>query len=179
VEERITGEELRSPSVQLRVTPLGDVQVLSTHDQLLGGPTGQSYLGCRFPGRPGIRVDHHARGGEDGQPPGPRGRDRRFAIDFVTVRKPDGAWEPHAIELNLRKGGTTHPFLTLQFLTDGTYDPVRAVFTAPSGHEKCFVASDHVENELFRRFTRTICSTLSSAAGCTSTRRGRQGSSST
>jgi hypothetical protein len=77
----------------------------------------------------------------------------RFAIDFVTVRKPDGAWEPHAIELNLRKGGTTHPFLTLQFLTDGTYDPDRAVFTAPNGQEKCFVASDHVENELFRRFT--------------------------
>ena len=37
VEERITGEELRSPSVQLRVTPLGDVELLSTHDQILGG----------------------------------------------------------------------------------------------------------------------------------------------
>ena len=33
-----------------------------------------------------------------------------------------GAWTPYAIELNLRKGGTTHPFLTLQFLTDGRYD---------------------------------------------------------
>ena len=32
-------------------------------------------------------------------------------------------WTPYAIELNLRKGGTTHPFLTLQFLTDGRYDP--------------------------------------------------------
>ena len=28
-------------------------------------------------------------------------------------------WEVYAIEINLRKGGTTHPFLTLQFLTDG------------------------------------------------------------
>src|SRR5262245_16680491 len=52
VEERIAGEELRSPSVQLRVTPLGAVEVLSTHDQLLGGPTGQSYLGCSFPADP-------------------------------------------------------------------------------------------------------------------------------
>ncbi len=43
------GRSFRSPSVQLRVTPLGEVELLSTHDQLLGGPSGQSYLGCRFP----------------------------------------------------------------------------------------------------------------------------------
>src|SRR4029077_6131905 len=49
VEERIMGEECRSPSVQLRVTPLGKVELLSTHDQLLGGPSGQSYLGGFFP----------------------------------------------------------------------------------------------------------------------------------
>src|SRR5256712_4710120 len=49
VEERIVGEEFRSPSVQLRVTPLDAVELLSTHDQLLGGPSGQSYLGCVFP----------------------------------------------------------------------------------------------------------------------------------
>src|SRR5437764_2970752 len=42
VEERIMGEEFRSPSVQLRVTPLGAVELLSTHDQLLGGPSWQS-----------------------------------------------------------------------------------------------------------------------------------------
>ena len=46
------GEDFRSPSVQLRVTPLGDVELLSTHDQLLGGPSGQSYLGCAFPATP-------------------------------------------------------------------------------------------------------------------------------
>ena len=76
----------------------------------------------------------------------------RFAIDFVAVRR-DGTWDPYAIELNLRKGGTTHPFLTLQFLTDGTYDPEQAVFTAPSGRPKCFVASDHVENPDYRALT--------------------------
>src|SRR5262249_34284224 len=35
VEERIAGDEVRSPSVQMRVTPLGTLEVLSTHDQLL------------------------------------------------------------------------------------------------------------------------------------------------
>ena len=77
----------------------------------------------------------------------------RFAIDFVTVRDEQGGWEPYAIELNLRKGGTTHPFLTLQFLTDGTYDPATATFTAPSGREKHLVATDHLESELLRGLT--------------------------
>jgi hypothetical protein len=49
VEERITGVELRSPSVQLRVTPFGDVELLSTHDQVLDGPSGQINVGCSFP----------------------------------------------------------------------------------------------------------------------------------
>ena len=49
VEERIVAEEVTSPSVQLRITPARDVELLSTHDQLLGGASGQSYLGCIFP----------------------------------------------------------------------------------------------------------------------------------
>src|SRR4029453_18709279 len=52
VEERIVGEDLLSPSVQLRARPDGTVELLSTHDQLLGGATGQSYLGCTFPADP-------------------------------------------------------------------------------------------------------------------------------
>ena len=52
VEERIVGEKLLSPSVQLRARPDGSVELLSTHDQLLGGASGQSYLGCLFPADP-------------------------------------------------------------------------------------------------------------------------------
>ena len=77
----------------------------------------------------------------------------RFAIDFVVVRDASGSWTPYAIELNLRKGGTTHPFLTLQFLTDGAYDPVTALFSAPNGREKYLVASDHVESDQLRALT--------------------------
>ena len=74
----------------------------------------------------------------------------RFAVDFVVVRDAGDNWTPYAIEVNLRKGGTTHPFLTLQFLTDGSYDPVTALFTAPSGREKHLVATDHLESEKLR-----------------------------
>jgi hypothetical protein len=149
VEERITGGELRSPSVQLRVTPLGRLEVLSTHDQLLGGPSGQTYVGCRFPADTAYAAAITAEAVEVGERLAQEGVLGRFALDFVAVRK-DGAWEAYAIELNLRKGGTTHPFLTLQFLTDGAYDPQSGAFTAPSGREKCFVASDHVENPDYR-----------------------------
>jgi hypothetical protein len=45
----IEGEIKYSPSVQGRVTPTGEVEILSTHDQILGGPDGQIYIGCRFP----------------------------------------------------------------------------------------------------------------------------------
>jgi hypothetical protein len=152
VEERIMGEEIRSPSVQLRVTPLGKVELLSTHDQLLGGPSGQSYLGCMFPADPGYAALITQEAAKVGNRLAKEGVIGRFALDFVVVRS-NGKWEPYAIEINLRKGGTTHPFLTLQFLTDGTYDPEAAVFTAPNGQQKFFVASDHVESPSYRTLT--------------------------
>lgn len=153
VEERIVGDDFRSPSAQLRVTPLGEVEPLSTHDQLLGGPGGQSYLGCRFP----ASVDYGPAIMRDAVKVGRRlkreGVLGRFALDFVTVRNGRGEWEHYAIEINLRKGGTTHPFLTLQFLTDGRYDADRGVFVTPLGEPKCFVASDHLESPAYRVFT--------------------------
>ena len=153
VEERIMGEEFRSPSVQLRVTPLGKVELLSTHDQLLGGPSGQSYLGCVFPADTAYAGLISKEAGKVGRRLAKEGVIGRFALDFVVVRAKNGKWEPYAIEINLRKGGTTHPFLTLQFLTDGTYNPETGIFTAPNGQQKFFVASDHVESARYRTLT--------------------------
>jgi hypothetical protein len=150
VEERITGTELLSPSVQLRTLPDGSVQLLSTHDQLLGGASGQKYLGCVFPAAPEYAriITQHAE--TIGKQLAERGAIGRFAVDFVVVRGNDGEWAPYAIELNLRRGGTTHPFLTLQFLTDGRYDPGTALFLTPRGHEKHLIATDHLESDLLR-----------------------------
>ena len=153
VEERITGDEFRSPSVQLRVSPLGKVELLSTHDQLLGGPSGQSYLGCIFPADTAYASLITREAAKVGRRLAEEGVIGRFALDFVVVRAKDGKWEPYAIEVNLRKGGTTHPFLTLQFLTDGAYDPETGIFAAPNGQQKFFVASDHVESPRYRTLT--------------------------
>jgi hypothetical protein len=150
VEERLIADELRSPSVQLRITPLGKVEVLSTHDQILGGSSGQRYLGCRFPADPeyGATITHEAlKVGERLRREGVLGR---LAVDFVVVRDRGQDWRPFAIEINLRKGGTTGPYLTLEFLTNGSYDPETALFTTPNGHHKYYVANDHVESASFR-----------------------------
>jgi hypothetical protein len=153
VEELISGRHFRSPSAQLRVTPLGDVEPLSTHDQMLGGPSGQAYLGCKFPASPDYAVPIMREALKVGRRLMREGVLGRFALDFVTVLNDRGEWEVYAIEINLRKGGTTHPFLTLQFLTDGTYDHEAGVFVTPRGERKAFVASDHVESPLYRAFT--------------------------
>ncbi len=149
VEERIEGDELRSPSVQLRVLPGGLVELLSTHDQLLGGASGQSYLGCVFPADPEYARAITAHADTIGARLAKLGALGRFAVDFVVVREGAG-WASYAIELNLRKGGTTHPFLTLQFLTDGRYDPSTALFLTPNGEERHLVATDHLESDLLR-----------------------------
>ena len=43
VEEFIEGENKQSPSAQCRVNAIGEPQVISTHDQVLGGPSGQVF----------------------------------------------------------------------------------------------------------------------------------------
>lgn len=152
-EEYITGEKLVSPSAQLRNTPLGEVELLSTHDQILGGPSGQSYLGCRFP----ANVEYGPAIMREAEKVGKRfareGIVGRYAMDFVVVKNEAGKWEPYAIEVNLRKGGTTHPFLTLQYLTDGKYHANVGEFRTARGQAKCYVATDHLDSPAYRALT--------------------------
>jgi hypothetical protein len=77
----------------------------------------------------------------------------RFAIDFVSVQSEVGGWQHYAIEINLRKGGTTAPFLSLQYLTNGDYDPRQGLFRTTRGDPKFYVASDHIESPDYRVFT--------------------------
>lgn len=153
VEELIAGREFRSPSAQLRVTPLGEVEALSTHDQMLGGPSGQAYLGCKFPASPEYGPAIMRESLKVGRRLAKEGVIGRFALDFVAVLNDANQWEVYAIEINLRKGGTTHPFLTLQFLTDGAYNAETGEFLTPRGEPKAFIASDHVHSPKYRTFT--------------------------
>lgn len=153
VEECIQGTGFCSPSVQMRITPLGEIEVLSTHDQIMGGPSGQSFLGSRFPADRGYGPLIAADGRKVAHRLADLGVLGRFAVDFVVAQDEIGRWQTYAIEINLRKGGTTHPFLFLQFLTEGAFNEEEGVFRVPSGVEKYYVASDHLEDTLYRAIT--------------------------
>jgi hypothetical protein len=150
VEEWIEAREIRSPSAQLDISPTGEVTLVSTHDQILGGSSGQSYLGCRFPAEPSYAPAIGRLAIQVGNRLAQLGTIGRCAIDFVVTRDGCGTWRPYAIELNLRKGGTTHPYATLAHLTGGKYDADNATFVTPAGEPRHYVATDHLEFEELR-----------------------------
>ena len=136
VEERITAREVRSPSVQLWITPTRGVKLLSTHDQILHGRSGQRFAGCRFPADPAYAPAVSVLARRIGEQLADTGVIGPLAVDFVVAREADDVWRPFALELNLRMSGTTHPYQTLAHLTRGSYDPQTARFTTPWGQSR-------------------------------------------
>ncbi len=150
VEEYLTASEVTSPSVQLRVNAHGAPHISSTHEQILGGRTGQVYLGCRFPARDEYRNALHEAGLRIGQVLAGKGVVSRLSVDFLARRlSPESPWDLKALEINLRMGGTTHPMLALRFLTGGALDLDTGLFRAPSGHTKYYTASDNLLSEAY------------------------------
>ncbi len=152
VEAFIEGEEKRSPSVQGYIDPNGEVEILSTHDQILGGPDGQIYLGCKFPADEAYRLRLQELGLRVGRVLAEKGAIERYGVDFVAVHQPnntDTKWDLQAIEINLRKGGTTHPFMTLKYLTNGRYDLSTGHFYSNEGREKYYIATDNLQKERY------------------------------
>ncbi len=76
----------------------------------------------------------------------------RYGIDFVSVEQ-QGQRRNYAIEINLRKGGTTLPFLMLQFLTGGSYDARTGLYGTRLGEERYYYATDNLEHERYKRLT--------------------------
>jgi hypothetical protein len=152
VEEFIPGAVKESPSAQFHVDPVGRIGAVSTHDQVLGGPSGQNFQGCRFPAKEDYRLDIQERGARVAKVLAEKGVIGRFGLDFISLKEGD-AWRNVAIEINLRKGGTTHPFQMLHFLTDGRYDTETGLFYTRSGRPRCYYASDNLESERYRGLT--------------------------
>ena len=138
--------------MQARIDPAGEINMISTHDQILGGPSGQVFLGSKFPAADDYRREIQESGRSVAKVLRDRGVLGRFGVDFVSVR--EGAeWKHYAIEVNLRKGGTTHTFMMLQFLTDGTYDEETGLFLTAAGQPRYYYASDNLKNPNYRKLT--------------------------
>jgi hypothetical protein len=146
VEELVSSPGLRSPSVQLQISPSGEVQVLSTHDQILGGPSNQVYLGCSFPARPEYRLAIQAEACKVAQVMVARGVTGAFGIDFLVAKDPSGGDRITLSEINLRMGGTTHPYWMALLATGGAYDQDSGELRVPGGEARCYVATDNIKS---------------------------------
>ena len=144
VEELVQGEDFSSPSVQLDIEPDGTVRVLSTHEQVLGGDSAQVYTGCRFPALPDYAPEIAAHARRVGEVLAGRGALGRLSVDFVACRVAGGGWRVGALEVNLRKGGTTHPFAALRNLVPGRYDSDAAAWIADDGTTRAYCATDNL-----------------------------------
>lgn len=145
----IDGKIKSSPSVQGKVHDDGTVEIISTHEQLLGGEDGQVFLGAKFPADESYRAKLHEYGEMVGKGLAEKGALGRFAVDFMAVKeKPDDEWDVRAIEINLREGGTTHIWETTRMLTQGSVGD-DGIFRAGDGTPKYYVASDNIKNERY------------------------------
>ncbi len=153
VEVFIEGENKRSPSVQGLINPLGQGTVVSTHEQILGGPTKQVYLGATFPASEDYRLELQEIGRRVGHALSTRGAIGRFSVDFVSVPRPDGGWDHYSLEINLRKGGTTHPFMTLKFLTHGEYNLEDGMYYTGTGQPRYYYATDNLHSDAYKGLT--------------------------
>jgi hypothetical protein len=144
VEELIAGTRFASPSVQLDITPYGEVAVLSTHEQVLDGENSQRYTGCRFPADPAYAADLARYGRAIGDQLARHGAIGRLSVDFAAACDVSGRWHVFALEVNLRKGGTTHPYTVLCNLVSGRYDAQLGQWVASDGAARWYWATDNL-----------------------------------
>ena len=152
VEAYLEGEVKKSPSVQCRINPLGVSEVISTHDQVFDDTNNQIFTGAEFPASADYAYDISIQAKKISEALQRKGVLGRFAIDFISVLEGDH-WKHYAIEINLRKGGTTHPYLMMQFLTDGAYDPASGIFHTANGQARYYFASDNLKQPHYRGLT--------------------------
>jgi len=147
VEELVRRPGLRSPSTQLHVSPGGAVQVLSTHDQVLGGPQDQVYLGCRFPADGRYRAAITRAALAVGAELADAGGVGSFGIDWVVAPGPgsgDMGGEVTLSEVNLRLGGTTHPYWMCRLATGARFDAATGELRS-GGRPRAYRASDNLK----------------------------------
>ncbi|WP_113704351.1 peptide ligase PGM1-related protein [Nonomuraea lactucae] len=141
VEEFIEHRPLYYPSALARITPGGQHDVVATHDQVLGGANNDVYQGCTFPAAPEYRAEVGASAAKIARIMAERGVVGLFGMDFFAF-KADAGYAALLCEINLRIGGTTHPFGSALLTTGATYDPGTGLLMA-GDQPKFYTATDN------------------------------------
>ncbi len=146
VETFIEGSIKTSPSVQCRINPLGEVDIISTHDQVLND---QVFVGAFFPADASYSFEIAELSKKISIVLRDQGVLGRFSVDFISVKE-NNSWKHYALEINIRKGGTTHPYLMLQFLTDGKYDDRTGIYETATKQQRYYYSSDNIQNNAYK-----------------------------
>lgn len=150
VEGYVRGKNKLSPSAQGFVHPNGRVEIFSTHDQVLGGRDGNVFVGAVFPADERYRKQVQAYALSVGKHLAKKGVIGPYAVDFLAVPKtknPSGGMEIYAIEINLRQGGTTHPYRTAKALCGAEYDPNSGNLIDINGTPIYYTSNDNIQFE--------------------------------
>src|SRR5215469_1906220 len=91
VEVFLEGETKMSPSVQCVINPNKTIDVVSTHDQLLGGDDGQIFLGAIFPADESYNISLAVEARKIAKTLMGKGAMGRFAVDFLSVKENDNS----------------------------------------------------------------------------------------
>jgi hypothetical protein len=153
VEAFMEGTLVTSPSVQCRIDPSGHCDIISTHDQVLGGDDSQVFLGAHFPANTAYAGDLARLAMPLCELLREKGVIGRFGVDFLSIKNAEEKWTHYAIEINMRKGGTTHPYQMMNFLTDGRYDADTGIYTIKTGQPRCYFSTDNLVHECYRGLT--------------------------
>ncbi|MEV4092657.1 peptide ligase PGM1-related protein [Streptosporangium saharense] len=145
LEEFIEERPLHSPSALAMITPGGTCHVIATHEQILGGQNGDVYKGCVFPAAADYRAEVRECAGRIAGALAERGVVGLFGVDFFAV-KTDAGYRVLLCEINLRLGGTTHPFGAALLTTGAAFDGHTGTLVR-DGRPKYYVATDNCASD--------------------------------
>ena len=148
----ISGKIKYSPSVQLSISTAGIPSIVSTHEQILGGMENQKYLGCAFPALPDHRKLIIKEAKKVSAWMARKGMIGHFGIDFIAMKnKQEDKPKVYPIEINLRKGGTTHPFRIAYYLTRSKYNKLDGILY--NGKTPIYyISRDFIVDEKYKKF---------------------------
>lgn len=147
VELYLDAEEKYSPSCQVRILPNRNIKILSTHDQVLAGKFKTEFTGCYFPARKEYRREITNYAYRVAKYLAKKGVIGRFAVDFLAFRNNQKEkFKLFAIEINLRKGGTTHPYELTRSATGALYSRKTGLLSVGKNNIY-YYASDNIRNK--------------------------------
>lgn len=152
VEERIVAKFTANPSVQMHISESGYIKNLSTHEQVL---CGLSYSGSLFPANKAFRTNLILTGYKIARHLRSKGVRGIFSVDFLATRQTTEAdWNLHALEINIRKGATTHPYFWTRVLTGCRYDEDLGILQGLLG-DIVYVSTEYVHSPKLYHFNAT------------------------